>query len=125
MKTKPYRLIAEARLEFDHQYDELLIHSIPKADRYRAEIEKDFEQSWQSQMALATSPAIPFALIVQPERNAIELLISKPKMKLSSLPFVIAGQKTLFIGSNELFEVFLSRRPDGDPWTDLLPRHCK
>ena len=43
MKTKPYRLIAEARIEFDRQYDNLLLHSVPKADRYRAEIEKGFQ----------------------------------------------------------------------------------
>ena len=43
MKTKPYRLIEEARIEFDAQYDNLLIHSVAKADRYRAEIEKGFQ----------------------------------------------------------------------------------
>jgi plasmid stabilization system protein ParE len=43
MKTKLYRLIAEARIEFDGQYDNLLLHSVPKANRFRAEIEKGFQ----------------------------------------------------------------------------------
>ena len=42
-KTKPLRLIEEAQTEYDLQYDQLLAHSIPKADRFRAEIIKGFQ----------------------------------------------------------------------------------
>jgi len=42
VKLKPYRLIDEARADLYRHYDDLLLFSIERADRFRTEIEKGF-----------------------------------------------------------------------------------
>ncbi len=60
MKSKPYRLIDEARADLYRQYDSLLLLSIEKADRFRAEIEKGFAAIAAKPKQFAFIPGQPF-----------------------------------------------------------------
>ena len=42
MRIKPLRLIDAALAEYEQQYDDLFLHSVTKADRFRSEILKGF-----------------------------------------------------------------------------------